>query len=66
MVLEIISGKRWTRSIQETNYRDLLTWVIKLFLLHITLETSFRIADMKKIFVKLNTARVLSCSPGLQ
>ncbi|PUZ69207.1 hypothetical protein GQ55_2G090600 [Panicum hallii var. hallii] len=26
MVLEIISGKRWTRSIQETNYRDLLTW----------------------------------------
>ncbi|XP_066330716.1 cysteine-rich receptor-like protein kinase 44 isoform X1 [Miscanthus floridulus] len=26
MVLEIISGKRWTRSIQKTYYRDLLTW----------------------------------------
>ncbi|TKW31450.1 hypothetical protein SEVIR_2G107300v4 [Setaria viridis] len=26
MVLEIISGKRWTRSLQETYYRDLLTW----------------------------------------
>jgi hypothetical protein len=29
VVLEIISGKRWTRSLQETYYRDLLAWVIK-------------------------------------
>ncbi|GJN12219.1 hypothetical protein PR202_ga30477 [Eleusine coracana subsp. coracana] len=29
MVLEIISGKRWTKSLQETYYRDLLTWAFK-------------------------------------
>ncbi|CAN6207981.1 unnamed protein product [Urochloa humidicola] len=29
MVLEIISEKRWTRPLQETYYRDLLTWAFK-------------------------------------
>ncbi|CAN6214280.1 unnamed protein product [Urochloa humidicola] len=29
IVLEIISGKRWTRTLQETYYRDLLTWAFK-------------------------------------
>ncbi|GJN24987.1 hypothetical protein PR202_gb12767 [Eleusine coracana subsp. coracana] len=29
ILLEVISGKRWTKSLQDTYYRDLLTWAFK-------------------------------------